>query len=367
MKYILLCAGEDSGDILGESFVRAAVSGGYAARGTGGRRMCSSGMEPVADFESLPVSGFGDVLPHYFQLRRIFGRLVEALESPDCAGFIAIDYPGFNMKLCLLAKRLGKPVLYVAPPQVWAWKKSRAMRLRGIPLAVLFEFERRAYEALGCQAGVLKHPFDVGATSPQAAPGNAYALLLPGSRKRQAVRNLKAFLQMFKDSHDAVKVVAARRSLVRVFEDVICSSFRGGASDRITVEVSPDDAAARAALYGGARYALSAPGTATLELALSGSPLVVATVPDSLTYVLGSLFVKSRYFAMPNILLSREAVKEYICAPWKVRKTVPLIAESAQKADRQTAGGIAGELAEIVGAGKLASEFFSELVQGNPH
>lgn len=367
MKYILLCAGEDSGDILGESFVRAVVSGGYAARGTGGRRMCAGGMDPVADFESLPVSGFGDVLPHYFQLRRIFGRLVASLESPDCAGFIAIDYPGFNMKLCALAKRLGKPVLYVAPPQVWAWKKSRARRLQGIPLAVLFEFERKAYDALGCQAGVLKHPFDGRAASLQAASENAYALLLPGSRKRQAVRNLKAFLQMFKDSHDEVKVIAARQSLVRVFEDVIRSSSRSIMPDRITVEVSPDDASARAALYGGARYALSAPGTATLELALSGCPLVVATVPDALTYVLGSLFVKSRYFAMPNVLLSREAVQEFICAPWMVRKMLPPIAESAKKANRQTAEGIAAELAKIVGAGRLASEFFGELVQGNPH
>lgn len=367
MKYILLCAGEDSGDILGESFVRAAVSGGYVARGTGGRRMCSAGMEPVADFEALPVSGFGDVLPHYFQLRRIFECLVKSLESPDCAGFIAIDYPGFNMKLCALAKRLGKPVLYVAPPQVWAWKKSRAKRLQGIPLAVLFEFERKAYDALGCQAGLLRHPFDARTAAPQANSGNAYALLLPGSRKRQALRNLNAFLPMFRDSHDAVKVVAARQSLVPVFEDAVRSRFGGIVPDWISVEVSPDSAAARAALYGNARYAMSAPGTATLELALSGCPLVVATVPDALTYVLGSLFVKSRHFAMPNILLSHEAVKEFVCAPWTVRKMLPLIEETVKKVDRQSAEDIADALAQIVGAGRLASEFFGELVQGNPH
>ena len=98
MKYYLLCAGEDSGDVLGESFVAAVMAAGFAAHGTGGARMQSAGLQPLADYEDLPVSGFGDVLPHYFRLRRAYATLRGALMHPDCVGLVAIDYPGFNMR-----------------------------------------------------------------------------------------------------------------------------------------------------------------------------------------------------------------------------------------------------------------------------
>ena len=121
--------------------------------------MVRAGLDPVIDFEELPVSGFGDVLPRYFRLRKLYGMMKATLRSPDCVAFIAIDYPGFNMGLASLAKRLGKPVLYVAPPQVWAWKRSRAKKLQGVSLAVLFEFEKDVYEKFGCKVNLLRHPF----------------------------------------------------------------------------------------------------------------------------------------------------------------------------------------------------------------
>lgn len=364
MKYYLLCAGEDSGDVLGESFVAAVVAAGFAARGTGGCRMVSAGLDALADYEVLPVSGFGDVLPHYFRLRRVYAALRGALMSNNCAGLIAIDYPGFNMRLCALAKRLGKQVLYVAPPQVWAWKESRARKLQGIRLAVLFGFERERYEALGCRAEILKHPF---LTPPSEPRGGEGIFLFPGSRRSQAVRNLKMYLRVVRDMQRPVKIFAARESLVKLFENVVRKAFGGTVPNGIAVEVSAKESLQRREIYGRASCALAAPGTVTLELSLSGCPLVVATVPDRLTYALGSLFVKAKYFAMPNILLGRAAVREFICAPWAVRRQEPQIRQALEESMNKNATGLVAELEQQLQGGKSAAELFGEFVEGDAH
>ena len=391
MPYVLLCAGEDSGDVLGESFVSAVIAAGYEARGTGGARMQAAGLVPVSEYENLPVSGFGDVLPHYFRLRRAFAALRDALKAPECVGLVAIDYPGFNMKLCALAKRLGKRVLYVAPPQVWAWKSSRARKLRGIPLAVLFDFERKAFERLGCEARRLSHPFAGGAvpksatvqaTVPTSAAVQAAVpfvpsdgprdlLLLPGSRKSQALRNLDAYMRVVGDTGLGVTVVAARKSMMPVLAHALSRYLDGKAPARVSVAVAPESAEARRKMYGGAAGALVAPGTATLELALSGCPQVVLTVPDALTYIMGSLLVKARHFAMPNILLSRGAVPEFICAPWALKGAAPKVRQALQSMQndgaKAAAASVADELNSIVAGGKSAAELLGEFFQGNAH
>ena len=124
--YILFCVGEDSGDMIGAEMVAVAVQQGFKVVGVGGPLMQEKGLQPLWDYNELPVSGVGDVVPKYFSLKNVFEVLSDAAESRKCLGIVAIDYPGFNMKLARLAKKWGKPMLYVAPPQVWAWKSKRA-------------------------------------------------------------------------------------------------------------------------------------------------------------------------------------------------------------------------------------------------
>ena len=327
--YVLFCAGEDSGDSIGEPLVKKVVADArFAVAGSGGARMQKAGLDPLVDFENLPVSGIGDVLPKYLTLRKSFERLKMALESPDCKGFVAIDYPGFNMKLVRLAEKLKKPCLYVAPPQVWAWKKKRAEDLAKnsfVKLAVFFDFEEAVYRETGCNVVRVQHPFvnsesgirneklyleentSLRGNSATAAISSSHCLLLPGSRKSQALRNLPIFLKAVQGCPDVV-VIAARQELVPVFE-------KFGAR----VIVAPQKAQDRAALYRSAKYSITAPGTATLELALSGCPMLVCAKPDLLTYCLGRLFIKTKYFALPNIILNRMEFPECFVTPWEGR------------------------------------------------
>lgn len=328
----------------------------FGALGAGGARMQNAGMRSVVDFENLPVSGFGDVLPRYFKLRQSYHKLKSMLESSDCLGLVAIDYPGFNMKLTKLAGELRKPTLYVAPPQVWAWKQKRALELANNPyvkLAVFFDFEENAYRSAGCDVVRIRHPFINSSLQGNAAPVTVTSpccLLLPGSRKSQALRNLPLYLKSLQLARKSmvisrmdVVLLAARQELVNVFEKVLRQFGDEELLRKIRVDVAPQNADDRALLYRSAKLALTAPGTATLELALSGCPMVVCTKPDILTYGLASRYVKTKYFALPNIIQDKLVYPEIIVAPGGEHLAVANVAEqiatmciSKQESDTET-------------------------------
>ena len=410
--FVLFCAGEDSGDVLGETLVRPAVESGMNVLGVGGPRMQRAGLVPVGDYETLPVSGFGDVLPRVFRLKKIFSHLESLLREDSCVALVCIDYPGFNMKLCRRALALKKPVLYVAPPQVWAWKKHRARRLRGAKLAVLFNFERRVYESLGLGAEILEHPFlrAVGAraispnsqaispkvretrpndsdarearlngTDAREARPNQDVVVLPGSRESQALRNLPFFMEVVSRVHALhpernFVLVASRESLKTQFERAVAKlSPAGSAPAWLRIAVAPQEARERATFYARHAAALCMPGSATLELALSGVPLVVADVLDPLTYFIGKHFVKTDYFALPNVLLGRSAYPEIFFTRGASRKkdNAERVAEALRKAlenpPRSTVADLVKTFAASTSAESLMTEFLCEFVERDTH
>ncbi|SOE53224.1 lipid-A-disaccharide synthase [Fibrobacter sp. UWT3] len=400
--FVLFCAGEDSGDVLGETLVRPAVESGMNVLGVGGPRMQRAGLVPVGDYETLPVSGFGDVLPRVFRLKKIFSHLESLLREDSCVALVCIDYPGFNMKLCRRALALKKPVLYVAPPQVWAWKKHRARRLRGAKLAVLFNFERHVYESLGLGAEILEHPFlrAVGAraispnsqaispdvretrlngTDAREARPNQDVVVLPGSRESQALRNLPFFMEVVSRVHALhpernFVLVASRESLKMQFECAAAKlSPAGSVPAWLRIDVAPQEARERATFYARHAAALCMPGSATLELALSGVPLVVADVLDPLTYFIGKHFVKTDYFALPNVLLGRSAYPEFFFTRGASRKkdSAERVAETLRKAlenpPRSTVADLVKTFAASTSAESLMTEFLCEFVERDTH
>ena len=378
--FVLFCAGEDSGDILGESLVRETVAAGLDACGAGGARMQGAGLCPLVDFEHLPVSGFGDVLASCRTLRKDFEVLRSALRDGCCLAFVAIDYPGFNMKLVRLAKRLGKPVLYVAPPQIWAWKQGRAKRLRGIPLAVFFDFEADAYRKFGCEPRLIQHPL-ASARLPVRRPARGDVLLLPGSRHAQAARNIRAFLKMALDAacridaeRGKVTILAARESLQVSFTEIV-RNLPAQSACRVKVEVAPAGVEERLERYSRAALALVCPGTATLEVSLAGVPMVVCTKPDFLTYVFGKMLVRTGNFALPNLVLGKDVFEEIIVPPM-MRTGAGMgsrvdLAAACRRAVEKDMDGVAQSVQGILARGRtsreLMLEFLGKLFKGQAH
>lgn len=388
LPYILVCAGEDSGDVIGEPLVKAFCSQHIDVKGAGGRRMQSAGMVPLVDFEVLPVSGFGDVLPKYFKLRQCYNELKSSLESPECLGLIAIDYPGFNMKLVERAGELRKPALYVAPPQVWAWKRKRAKVLARNPyvkLAVFFDFEERVYADAGCNVVRVMHPFidkneelkiknsETDVDRNMSLRGNAVTeaittqrfLLLPGSRKSQALRNLPVYLNAIANLNrppESVTIACARRELVAPIQEFVsafCNPHHLKNLANVQVVEVPSEISARRESFGGYSFALACPGTVTLELALSGCPMVVCTKPDMLTYCLGRIFIKTKFFALPNIILNEQVYPEYILGPFQ---GYPRLNREFWGKDRRH--DIYAKLSVGQTLEQLATEFLRQFVEG---
>lgn len=368
--FVLFCAGEDSGDCIGESLIRESWTGKFDFVGAGGPRMQSAGLKSLVDYETLPVSGFGDVLPKYLRLRQSYDILQKALKDSRCLGLVAIDYPGFNMKLVRLAGQLNKPSLYVAPPQVWAWKAKRAKILASIPktkLAVFFEFEKDPYQREGGKVSLLQHPFvEVSKFAAKKQTDSTVAnelqkktiLLLPGSREKQALRNVPVLLKIAECvPSQNFTVVAARSRLLPKIQESVRRYFKGRVPAWLQIVTAPADGIERSLLYRNSKSAITAPGTATLELALSGCPFIVCTKPDSLTYCLGKRFVKTQNFALPNIILQERVYAEFIQSRWtdSLYKKAAEALENADSADQS-------KLWESLSQGQTSAQLMSEFL-----
>jgi len=293
-EFALIVAGEDSGDIIGEDVVKAVLEDGLEAWGTGGAYMKKAGLKTVANFEDMAVNGFFDVLKKLPKLFFIKRKLSKMLQS--CKYLICIDYPGMNLPLTKLAKKINKPVFYIAPPQIWAWKKSRGKHFKNISVGVFFEFEKSIYESFGANVILIKHPCLKNTRVCDEFKDKV--LFLPGSRIGQLKRNLKKYVSIAKNEKNAV-FVASRRELFDFLNEKL-----GGKFPVILKE--------HGVSFAGARAAVCTPGTAVLEAYLAGVPTTAVVVVDPLTYIMGKIFLKTKYLTLPNIILQKEVVREYV-------------------------------------------------------
>jgi len=296
MNYVLIIAGEDSGDIIGEDFVKNIMEEGFEAVGTGGINMQRAGLKPVANFEDMAVNGIFDVLKKLPKLFLIKNKLAKMLREENCKALVCIDYPGMNLPLTKLAKKINKPVFYIAPPQIWAWKKNRGKHFKGVSVGVFFHFEKEIYESFGAKATLIKHPCFNNTKICEAFENKV--LFLPGSRLCQLKRNLSKYIDIAKNFENAV-FVASRKELYDFLNKKLCGKF-------------PVILKERGTSFKGAKAAVCMPGTAVLETYISGVPTTAVAVIDPLTYVMGKLFLKTKYITLPNIILNKEVVKEFI-------------------------------------------------------
>lgn len=360
--------------MIGAEMVATAVSLGFKAIGLGGPLMQEKGLSPLWEYDELPVSGVGDVVPKYFSLKNVFQVLSDAAESRKCLAIIAIDYPGFNMRLAYLAKKWGKPMLYVAPPQVWAWKSKRASIFRQaekIRLAVFFGIETKAYRQMGCDTIRIKHP--VTSWKPEYMEAKSDMLLLPGSRRESALRNLPSFVTVAEKYRNVwaerhvgplpdVIVVASREHLEVPLLVALEKLYDGRLPDWLKVVVAPKQIHDRLNFYSGYSVALTSFGTSTLEMAYAGIPFAACIVPDFLTYAMGRLMVKSEFLSLPNAILGCGVTPEFIIRNKLNDRMALSIVETLFQQDLGTAEEIAIRLRKLLNVGKTSSELVSEFL-----
>ena len=324
-RRILLVAGEASGDLYGSLLVRALRERDSALgfAGIGGSRMREAGVDLFADSRDLAVVGLTEVLSHWKPIRSAFNRAVRELSGTPPDLLLLIDYPDFNLRLASRAAGFGVPVVYFIGPQVWAWRKSRLQAIARCvaQMLVILPFEADLYRQAGVPVQFVGHPLldilppPMERTEARKAlgldPARRIVGLLPGSRRRELRAHLPTMLESAGLLRDRV---GDFQCLIPVASTLEASEFRPylervtGLPEPILIEGKPFEA------LSAMDVAVIKSGTATLEAALMGVPMVVVYRTSPLTYALASLLADVPHVGLVNIVAGERLVPEQVQA-----------------------------------------------------
>jgi lipid-A-disaccharide synthase len=321
---LMLVSGEPSGDRLGAELMAAiqTIDNKVQIVGVGGPAMTAQGLKSLFPLDDTAVMGLREVVP------RIPAILRRVREAADCAlrlspdALVLIDSPDFTHRIAQRLKKVAPHIRTVnyAAPQVWASRSYRARKMaRYVDLVLaLLPFEAKFFEAHGLKAVFVGHP--VVERAAQMTGGDALRkrlgisplapllAILPGSR----LNEVRLLLPPFRE---AVRLLRARiPSLVCILPvvDHVNEYVREHTHDwPLPLHLVAGDTD-KFASFDAADVALAASGTVTTELALAGTPMVVAYRLGALTYALARPFVNVRFITLANILLDRPAVPEFI-------------------------------------------------------
>ncbi len=346
---IFLIAGEPSGDVLGAKLMKAlktATGGCVRFAGVGGQRMTAEGLTSLFPLQDIAVMGLTEVLP---QLPRILSRLrqtVSAIRRTPPAVVVTIDAPSFCLRVADRIRDLGVPIVHYVAPQLWAWRPERVKKLVGRidHLLLLFPFEAPFFEAAGIPSSYVGHPVleDASATGsarfrerhgiPATAP---LLLVLPGSRRGLAGRMLPVFgpaIDRLRTRHADLHVVIP---VVDGTADLVAAATAAWRPRPILVEDLDEKRAATAA----ADAALTTSGTATLELAVAGVPMVVTYKVSPISGWFARRLIRVPHVAMPNLIAQRLIVPELLqenCTPERITAAVGHLLENPEaRAEQQ--------------------------------
>ena len=277
----------------------------------GGSRLRAAGLETIAPSESVAVVGISEVFEKLPAVFRALGALVQRArrEKPDAA--VLIDFPDFHALLARPLERIGIPLIYYVSPQVWAWRRGRAGTIAGRArrIVTLFSFETEIYRRLGGDAVWAGHPIvddvreGLAKPSPMPAKTRPRLVLLPGSRTAELARHWPPMAEAAARlaRRFGLELVAVRSA--GLHEDL----FAGAPERGITVVASGIHP-----LLATADLAFVASGTATLEAALCGAPMVVVYKTSRLSYAVGKLLVRVPWISLANIVAGEEVVPELL-------------------------------------------------------
>ena len=313
---ILLVAGEASGDIHGGDLVSALKRQAPQVEvfGVGGPALQAAGMETLVDTATIAGMGLVEARDKLGALIRTYRQLKHILHTDPPDLLILIDFPEFNLRLAKIAKKVGVRVFYYISPQVWAWRRRRVYTIakRVDQLAAIFPFESAFYAAHGCSVEFVGHPLvdrvrptrSREETLPQYGfdPTRKLIALLPGSRAQEIRYLLAPMLGAASLLGNAYQYVVAAAPTLSTHE------VRAHTKDT-SVRVIQGDTYN---LVHAADLALVASGTATLETALLGRPMVIVYRLAPLTYLLARLLVDVPFIGMPNLIAEQRVVPELI-------------------------------------------------------
>ncbi|MCP4583975.1 MAG: lipid-A-disaccharide synthase [candidate division Zixibacteria bacterium] len=321
MTNILIIAGEASGDTLGAGFINEylKLQPDTSFFGLGGDKMASAGVELSYHIRDLAFLGFWEVVKNIRFINKVEKDILERVDKIKPRMAVLIDYPGFNLRLAPKLKQRGIRVFYYISPQVWAWGAKRVGKIKANVdyMATIFEFEKEIYEKADVPVKWVGHPLldEISVSLNESEFRRQLALndndipigLFPGSRIQEVGRILPEMLgalKMMMSERPEIKGVIGKAPTLdkSIYKDLI------------------EQSGCKAMIYNGQNYDLMAharlnlvcSGTATLECAIIGTPMIVVYKTSLVTYLIARNLIRIPHIGMVNVVAGKKIVPELI-------------------------------------------------------
>lgn len=317
-------AGEASGDLLAAPVIRALRQRlpDLDCAGIAGDRMIDAGCAAWWHVRELSVRGYAEVLREVPRLLRLRADLRRRLLAARPQVVVGVDAPDFTLRLEMQLRAAGVPTVHYVSPSIWAWRPKRIEKIRRAADRVLlvFPFEQKIYDEAGIPATYVGHPLasSIPRHSDPAAARNRLGLppdepiiaLLPGSRRAEVEYIGPAFL-------DAADLMLRREPRLRFVLPLAEPRLRALLTRSLDAMGSDAD---RVLLLEGRSHdcleaadgVLVASGTATLEAALFGKPMVIAYKMPPLSHWIMRHLGELSFVGLPNILAREALVPELL-------------------------------------------------------
>lgn len=309
---IFLVAGEASGDLHAANLLQALrrLNPGVEAFGVGGERLRDAGLECVARSEELSLMGLAEIVRDLPRLWRLSRRVRQAALERRPRVAVLVDSPDFNLPLARALRKAGIPVVIYISPQLWAWRAGRVRRIRRDVRRVLciLPFEVGFYGRHGVPAEFVGHPLvdELAPVMRELPPRVPRALaLLPGSRWHEVEALLPAMLAAAARLGASIPDLTVRLIVAPGLDPKRLQALLSGAA----VELVTSD---RHRALAACSAALVASGTATLECALLGVPMVVGYRLHPASYLMARWLVRVPHVSLVNLVAGEAVVPELV-------------------------------------------------------
>ncbi|MBR0848401.1 lipid-A-disaccharide synthase [Bradyrhizobium diazoefficiens] len=349
-RKIFLIATEESGDRLGAALMqvlRQRLGDGVEFEGVGGRAMAREGLKTLFPIEELSIVGFAAVVQQLPKILRLIRATADAVTAAAPDALVIIDSPDFTHRVArrVRAKNPAIPILDYVSPSVWAWRPGRARAMLGYVDHVLglLPFEPEEYRNLqGPPCSYVGHPLieQLPSLRPNAEEQKRreaeppVLLVLPGSRRSEIRHHLDIF----------GATLGRLQAEGRVFELMLptmphleATIREGVATWPVRPQIVVGEAEKRAA-FRIARAALAKSGTVTLELALSGIPMVTAYRVGAIEAFILRRAVRVSSVILANLVIGEDVVPEYLqedCTPEKLAPALATVLADGDMRRRQ--------------------------------
>ncbi len=364
---LAIVAGEASGDLHASEVLKELkkLEPKIQTFGIGGDLLARNGMKLLHHAREMGIVGLFNVIRHLGMFRRIFDELIETIEREKPEAVLLVDYPDFNLRVAKKVKAMGIRVIYYISPQLWAWRRGRVKQIEKHVdhMIVIFPFEEDFYKKHNVSVTYVGHPLIEQVLGVGRAPkkeGKTRIVLLPGSRRMEVASLLPPMI-------DAVKILGRDRTVEPFI--IQAPTIEYDELEEITrkkgieIPILPHD---RGEGIGAADIAFSSSGTATLECAVLGTPVVVMYKLSPMTYFVARRLVKLPHFSLVNIVAGKKVVPELI----QSEVNGPRIAQEARAVlDQPNYDCIVAGLAEVksklgrFGASRRAAKTIMSIVE----